>query len=300
MIQCLACEDWFHESCLNLRERPSSRQPTPEVPQEPRVETDDAASETSSSGLPPPLIHASDYECLVCSACVRRIDVLRRWAGTPGVLMVVRNSPENRWRVIGKEDGAETDTVEIDTVGNEVESSPVTGEKRERSASAADAPEAKRTRVSPDASCSSPPCLAPPINQAAQDLLTYLDKMGLPETTPIVEHEYLGAGDIFLTSGWRDRWCIVRTVCPHCDRGHIFLRRKKPTNPLRTLILACRLKNWVCARPTSSPDRAIDGIRAFNEMRDDLMNHLRPFAQEGKEVTEADIRAFFDARMATK
>lgn len=31
--------------------------------------------------------------------------------------------------------------------------------------------------------------------------------------------------------------------------------------------------------------------------RDGLMNHLRPFAQEGKEVTEADIRAFFDARM---
>lgn len=27
------------------------------------------------------------------------------------------------------------------------------------------------------------------------------------------------------------------------------------------------------------------------------MDHLRPFALEGKEVTEADIRAFFDARM---
>ena len=34
--------------------------------------------------------------------------------------------------------------------------------------------------------------------------------------------------------------------------------------------------------------------------RDGLMNHLRPFAQEGKEVTEADIRAFFDARMNGK
>lgn len=30
------------------------------------------------------------------------------------------------------------------------------------------------------------------------------------------------------------------------------------------------------------------------------MNHLRPFAQEQKEVTEADIRAFFDVKMAPK
>ena len=27
------------------------------------------------------------------------------------------------------------------------------------------------------------------------------------------------------------------------------------------------------------------------------MDHLRPFALEGKEVTMGDIRAFFDARM---
>ena len=62
-------------------------------------------------------------------------------------------------------------------------------------------------------------------------------------------------------------------------------------------------------------EHALDGIRAFNEMRcvltcipvryvltvrrrrDSLMDHLRPFALEGKEVTEGDIRAFFDARM---
>lgn len=58
-------------------------------------------------------------------------------------------------------------------------------------------------------------------------------------------------------------------------------------------------------------DRAIDGIHAFQEMRyglvtreyptpshqldgrNDLMNFLRPFAQEGKVVNEADVRGFF-------
>lgn len=30
------------------------------------------------------------------------------------------------------------------------------------------------------------------------------------------------------------------------------------------------------------------------------MSHLRPFADQDKEVTEADIRAFFEAKMAEK
>ena len=72
-------------------------------------------------------------------------------------------------------------------------------------------------------------------------------------------------------------------------------------------------------------DKAIDGIRAFNEMRfvtasigiptsyvpvldpndiilgrDRLMSHLRPIAQEGREVTEDDIKGFFSEKMATK
>ena len=30
------------------------------------------------------------------------------------------------------------------------------------------------------------------------------------------------------------------------------------------------------------------------------MSHLRPFAEQDKEVTEADIRAFFEAKMVEK
>ncbi|KAJ8518624.1 hypothetical protein ONZ45_g4302 [Pleurotus djamor] len=41
-------------------------------------------------------------------------------------------------------------------------------------------------------------------------------------------------------------------------------------------------------------DRAIEGIHAFNEMRDGLMGYLRPFAQAGKVVNETDVRDFFD------
>lgn len=35
-----------------------------------------------------------------------------------------------------------------------------------------------------------------------------------------------------------------------------------------------------------------------NAYRDDLIQYLRPFAAEGKEVGDGDIQAFFDARKA--
>ena len=58
-------------------------------------------------------------------------------------------------------------------------------------------------------------------------------------------------------------------------------------------------------------DKAIDGILAFNKMRcgstffissffsegttrDNLVEYLRPFAQEGQVVKEADVRSFFE------
>jgi E3 ubiquitin-protein ligase UBR7 len=47
-------------------------------------------------------------------------------------------------------------------------------------------------------------------------------------------------------------------------------------------------------------DRVLDGIHAFNAMRDELVQYLRPFAQEGKVVSEADVRTFFDSLATSK
>ena len=106
-------QDWFHESCLNLRERPTSREPSPavedqEVPEHNALEEnegEDARSEvsdTSSNGLPAPLVTASMYQSLICADCVRKNNILKSWAGTPGIMMVVRDQPEEKWQIIGR------------------------------------------------------------------------------------------------------------------------------------------------------------------------------------------------------
>ncbi|OCH93166.1 hypothetical protein OBBRIDRAFT_790489 [Obba rivulosa] len=292
MIQCLACEDWFHESCLNLRDRPPSRAPTPE--QEPDS-VDDAASDASND-LPAPLIRASEYQSLICGACVRRIETVKRWAGTPGALMVVKDRPEDSWRVIGAEDPSST-RVEVDALPETNGDSVEAGVKRARSQSPTSSSQAKKPRLHLSNSSA---CLAPPPNPIAQEIMNYYK---LCENTPRLasvqtEKSVLGLGDVFLTEGFRERWCRCDACLPSLKAHPYLLEEEETYEPPEDPDSGLSLEELGLRALERLPrDRALDGIRAFNEMRDDLMRHLRPFAQEGKEVTEADIRAFFEARM---
>jgi E3 ubiquitin-protein ligase UBR7 len=292
-------QDWFHESCLNLRERPvPSRCTTPvegaevtpgRAPANEIEEADDAASDASSSGLPPPLITAHDYESLVCGACVLRMNTLKRWAGTPGIKMVVRDNPSAPWTVMHSSQEVQTDNdaVEIE----ETSTSAAAGVKRPRTSSVASAPDAKRF-------CSSPsqqtPCLAPPLNPVAQSILSRCSSSN-PDLS-------LGAGDVFLVDDWRGRWCRCSTVSRGClvtlvtnrhhsafhlsKQIHFSWTKKIPTNRQRILTVVSNVTFFeipgvhVVSIPGLSleelgmralqripRDRAIDGIHAFNAMR---------------------------------
>ena len=168
---------------------------------------DDAASEASSSGLPPPLISADDYESFVCGGCVSRNPALKRWAGTHGVLMVGRDSPNHPWcRLEGPSNRAEGEDVQVD--GDE----PMVklGMKRPSSSTDKDdIPDAKRHRSSSAADHlqSATSCLAPPQNPLASKIVTELSSSELSTS--------LGAGDIFLTDGFRERWCHCNAVSSH-------------------------------------------------------------------------------------
>lgn len=198
-------QDWFHESCLNLRERPPSRGSTPTADSHPVAppadviqseehdDDDDAVSEASSSGLPPPLISGYEYESFVCGSCVSGIATLRRWAGTKGVMMVVRGDSSAHWKILGS-------TLEEDETPD-LEAATTAGVKRQRAVSPNDTPEAKRLRPSPG---SSNPCIAPSPNLVAQNILALRNSVDADTS--------LGMGDIFLTEGWRERWCRCGSV----------------------------------------------------------------------------------------
>ncbi|EPQ51221.1 hypothetical protein GLOTRDRAFT_81366 [Gloeophyllum trabeum ATCC 11539] len=274
MIQCLACEDWFHESCLNLRERPPSREPSPVQ----EGEGDDDVSESESDGLPLPLLSEEDYDTLVCGACVREIPTLRRWAGTRGAMMVVRDADAQPWKAIGREDDADGREGKVEVQESE-ERETQTGEKRPREGDCDEGGSSKRLRASP-----SHACLAPPAHPTAQALFDSLDAN-------------LGAGDVFLTEGWRGRWCRCPSCLPSLEARPYLLEEEETYEPPEDPDSGLSLEELGMRALSRLPrERALDGIRAFNEMRDGLMSYLRPFAAEGRVVAEEDVRAFFEAR----
>ena len=162
------------------------------------VDADDGASEASSSGLPPPLITADQYEALICRSCVLKVPILRKYAGSSDALAVIRNSCEDPWIVVGGVSDADAD-VEIDAEA---------GVKRSR-AVLEDEPASKRMKLDEDnaddrSSSSLPPCLAQKPSEEIQSLLQRAENGNYE----------LFAGDLFLTDDFRRRWCKCSSVRP--------------------------------------------------------------------------------------
>lgn len=148
---------------------------------------------------------------------------LRRWAGTPGFRIVVTKNVDNgeaaQWRVHGEdvEDGGEEgEHGEVDVVYVEPKSD----------AGGNDASAGLKRALSPISSnnlSASPPrkrsrsvalCKAPVPDPIAQQILSMHDN-GVENSDSATAPQaqiYRGAGDIFLSAGWRDRWCKCDSV----------------------------------------------------------------------------------------
>jgi len=179
-------------------------------------DVDDGASDASSSGLPPPLLGGEEYESFVCAGCVRRSPLLQRWAGTLGAMMVVRDSPNEAWRRLN---GGVVDVDESVDIEESNQGSTSSGVKRPRSPTPDDGPDAKRVKTDGNVGSGSPkptaPCLAPVQPPLARTVMASLVAEGS------ISESGLGAGDVFLTEGFRERWCHCPTVsfCPPLLKG---------------------------------------------------------------------------------
>ncbi|KAJ7233855.1 hypothetical protein B0H12DRAFT_1028234 [Mycena haematopus] len=298
MIQCLSCEDWFHESCCMLRTRPELRPPTPEPDHHDAPSTeaaeeeavsggDDDASDASSSGLPPPLITSEDYDAFVCRACVIAIPTLRRLVGTPGAITVVRADASSPWRRLGN--GPLPEDADAPVVIADFETSASAGAKRQAPTQDAPAaePAAKRARTEPSGSTSTKPCLAPPIEPLAQTAYT--------STAELNWDTALCTGDVFLTDNFRERWCRCDSCLPSLEAHPYLLEEEETYEPPEDPDSGLSLEELGMRALERLPrERAIDGIIAFNAMRDNLRAYLRPFAEDGKVVGEADVQTFFE------
>ncbi|EEB90498.1 hypothetical protein MPER_11286 [Moniliophthora perniciosa FA553] len=195
--------------------------------------------------------------------------------------MVIRASPSNTWKVIpasaNDDYGPEVNTF----IPSEPE---MKGQKRKDSPSALNEQDLKRRCLSP--STSSDPCLAPPPNTVSEQI--YDDLRNGTESLH-------GSGDVFLTVGFRQRWCRCAACIPSLQENTFLLEEEDTYEPPDDPDCGLSLEELGMRALARLPrDRAIDGIHAFNAMREDLVQFLRPFAEDGQVVAEADVKNFFD------
>lgn len=192
-------KDWYHESCLNLRDRDKTASRAPSIApdttgQDPTDDLDEDEDED------PSLLPGDTYDALICGPCALSIPTVRRWAGTTGIFAVVRDSSDDEYHVVGE--SPPDDEVDLD-----MESSLEVGGKRPLpTLDHADEHPSKRARASSSSSSAiTAACLAPPVNATMQNVYDALERKDPVDTL-------LGAGDVFLTEGWRERWCKCDNV----------------------------------------------------------------------------------------
>jgi E3 ubiquitin-protein ligase UBR7 len=211
---------------------------------------------------------------------VRANPLLVRYAGTPGGKIVVRAAEGEAWIV---HDGVLVD--DIDTGAVEAEAG------RKRGLSTGEADDTKRLRfddtarvalapsVAPSAPASAPcPCLAHAPDATAARIFARL-AASPPDTS-------FGAGDVFLTDGFRERWCACVEVRapPKPPRARTDQRPSQCTLYLTPHpYLVSEGETYVPPDDADAPrsleelgmralarlprERAVDGIQAVNGMR---------------------------------
>ena len=252
--------------------------------------------------IPPALVPASKYDALICGECVRVNPMLRKWAGQEEFMMVIRNRGAEGWRILNGIEGQATVEVAASDVSTATATTGVAaGQKRSREETDDDAtiePPTKKPHIESSSTNTATGCKIPPPNPIALAIFAELDRIALstglahPGGEPVAIES---TGDMFLTQGWRERWCKCSNVSS--------FPKKVVANHLVTNDLKNQCLLYLSARsyleeeeetfePPEDPDaglsleelgmraleklpkeQAINGIMAFQRMRSALPHH---------------------------
>lgn len=189
------------ETPTSIAEAPTSNPENGAEPERFWDYEDDDDDDEDDPDIPPALIRASEYDAFICGECVVGNPMLRKWAGTPGVRMVIRHGKESSWIVYGDDETTEEDPSGATSVGE-------VGQKRTRDQMEGTSSEENRPSKKPKLGAPPSGCTAPTPDPPIQTLLDRIAKGG-----PYVDGDGLqGGGDIFFTPGWRQRWCRCKDV----------------------------------------------------------------------------------------
>jgi len=300
MFQCLGLgtveqggcgEDWWHPECLLGLPRDGKNVKTQQI----KKDTNDSGSlgpiakdGQDTSGveqteahhdmelpLPDGFPDEDSFDTLICYKCVESNTWIKRYAGTPGFLPAVLRSREH------------DDSIEL--VGDGL-ASVTTGAKRKAEDDEEQSGDIKRAKVEDDEA--RPSSTGPSMN------------------TSTTKHQRLPAASskqlsLFLKEDFRDHFCKCPECFPHL-KAHPQLLEEEETyeppvsegsedggNGEGSIGSRSLLERGEAALSTMDRMKAIEGVMAYNHLRDKVKAFLQPFAESGQAVGAEDVKAYF-------
>ncbi|KAG0011554.1 hypothetical protein BGZ80_000601, partial [Entomortierella chlamydospora] len=288
MLQCVICEDWFHDTCIGI---------TP---------------------------HNDDFDDFICRTCTRAHPFLRGYAQNPlfmiglsekgggpkSITMVDCSKASKKEEAKDKGTSERTEDQEVDVVTSET-TTITTTETTTEIATATTTTVTLTSDPSPQTVSQGKRSLETTVQDAAEDgkaepsessqnkrlKLEVETCKRIQQPADIYPDQEM---NLFATEGWRDLLC----QCAECIAlytkenvpfilGEEAVYEDEDDDEAETSILEGGMKKL------NEMDRVqmMDGMLAYNKMRDEIRNFLIPFSEQGKVVTEDDIQAFFSAKM---
>lgn len=315
MFQCLGLgtaeeggcgEDWWHPECLMgvprqqvhstpKEETNGALEPVKEEDEagEPQALENGAAEHPDhieEAPLPPGFPAEDDFDHLICYKCVDAFPWIKQYAGTTGFLPAVPSKPSE-------------DTVKVEAIKGESTIAPE---------SVPQAPESNKRKAEDD------------IEDEAQDLKRVKSETEANGTvgstvstngytTP--KHETLPAAptssiSLFLQENFRDSFCRCATCFPRLSKHPQLLEEEDAYEPPmsesdgehqddarsaagRSVHSGSLLERGEAALSSMDRVRAIEGVMAYNHMKDKVKAFLQPFAESGQAVGAEDVKAYF-------
>lgn len=307
MFQCLGLgnhetggcgEDWYHPGCLmglgprwyeNMPKRPSDTAKTangtlPSISEDAGAENNEAVDENDVP-LPEGFPEEDEFDHFICYKCVEAHPWIKRYAGTDGFLSPVFSLPFRK-------------------VPDEV----LSNKRKLEDDDATEDEEGRAKRAKSEQGTSNAASMAP-ISEDANGSTETVEK-DMKKETPAsckwasMPPSHSGKLSLFVKPGFREQFCRCEACFPKLKEHPQLLEEEDAYEPPLTDDSASEngsnhgsgsslLERGESALKNVDRVRAIEGVMAYNHLKDKLKPFFQQFAESGQAVGAEDIKEYF-------
>jgi E3 ubiquitin-protein ligase UBR7 len=308
MFQCLGLgtsetggcgEDWWHPQCLMGLPRNWKAERTADEAKAERNDNSNGVADKTQDGddgedqVPPGFPDEYDFENMICYKCVASNPWIKQYAGTNGFLAPLLRAEPTADALVSRTAGHASATTSDDSMIS-------IGSKKRK---ALDLVPARSPSPSKRVKTEAVP---------SAENETSSEKPVGPGPPP--KHQSLppppeGSFSLFLHEDFRDHLCHCPSCYPNLIPHPQLLEEEEvyepplsessgseagPRSGARSQGTGSLLERGEAALSTMDRVRAIEGVMAYNHLKDKVKDFLKPFAESGKVVGAEDVKAYFE------